>query len=264
MDLQYEQEVAKFDRKDAIIAITFFFVFFILRTMAFAIAYVQSNLAEETWQIIINAGRVMDLLIVVVIIKLRGQSFASIGLHGKNVRAAVVLGLTLAPIFLVTRLIPGFTSEWELRSGTYIFILMNVALGAIREDISFVGFIQTRLHGFIKNENWAINIGATFFTLAHLPSRLIQGIDMPVILFILLMVNWFFMHRAFVMLFKRYYSIIPVFIMHLASNFPSPWQGDESVPAWITVIVPTVIFVVVVEVWHEKWNENHKNETMKE
>jgi len=259
VELQYEQEVSKFDKKDAIIAIIFFFVYFILITAALAALYVRTDLSEGTWQIIRNTSRVINLLIIVTIVKLRGQTLASIGLHGKNVRAAVVLGLGLAPIFLAARFVPGFTGGWQLQSDTYIFILLNVALAAIREDISFVGFVQTRLHGLVKNKNSAINLGAAFFMLAHLPSRLIQGVDMPVILFLLLMVNWFFMHRAFVILFKRYYSIIPVFIMHLASNFPSPWQGDGSVPAWVTVIVPTVIFVVIVEFWHDKWNK--KNET---
>jgi len=264
MELQYEKEVAKFNKKDAIIAIIFFFAYFILITAAFATLYVRTDLSERTWHIIQNISRVMSLLIIFTIIKLRGQTLASIGLHGKNVRAAVVLGLGLAPIFLVARFVPGFTGGWQLQSGTYFFILLNVAFAAIREDISFVGFIQTRLHGLVKNENHAINLGATFFMLAHLPSRLIQGVDMPIILFLLLMVNWFFMHRAFVILFKRYYSIIPVFIMHLASNFPSPWQGDGSVPAWVTVIVPTVIFVVIVEFWHDKWSKKIEVEAIKE
>jgi len=78
-----------------------------------------------------------------------------------------------------------------------------------------------------------------------------------------LLVNWFFMHRAFVMLFKRYYSLVPVFIMHISSNFTSPWQGD-GITGWLWVAIPTAVFVVAVELWYWRWNESYTDKVIEQ
>jgi len=255
MNPLYNQEVSKYGKKDALIAFGFF-AYHMIRQFAIHIIYVQFNIAAEAWRILIYVAVITDILIVFAIVKLRRQSFASIGLHTKSIWAAARLGLLFAPIFLLARLVPGVTGGWELSSfAPFMFALMSTTLAAASEDISFVGFIQTRLHGLVKNDFWAVNVGAALFTLAHVPSRLIHGIDMEATLFILLLANWFFMHRAFVMLFKRYCSLVPVFIMHTASNFPSLWQGG-GITSWLWIAVTTVVFVVAVEIWYGRWNED--------
>ena len=263
MSLQYDQEVAKFGKKDTLIAFGFF-AYFIVRDILVSMSWSQFNTSGEAqileeWRLIIAITCAIDILIVTAIVKLRGQSLASIGLHKKKIWKALALGLLFAPIFLLVRATPvGVIGGWELRSfGGFVLLLLNVTLWAVREDISFVGFIQTRLHGLAKSDFWAINLGATLFTLAHLPSRLIDRVPMD-INFILLMINWFFMHRAFVLLFKRYFSLVPVFIVHIASNFPALflWQGDRIGSGWMWATLPVVAFCVVVEIWYWRWNES--------
>jgi len=263
MNSLYSQEVSKHGKKDAIIALGFF-VYFIVRDFAVSIGYSRFISGGEwqileDWRLLIAVTCIIDILIVFAIVKIRKQNLASIGLHKKNIRAAIGLGLLFAPIFIIVRAVPGVTGGWELYSfGSFMFALMNVTLWAVREDISFVGFIQTRLYGLVKNDVWAINLGAALFTLAHIPSRLVQGIPMGNMNFILLLAVWFFMHRAFVMLFKRYFSLVPVFIMHIASNFPRLWQGDGNA-GWLWVIaIPTAVFCAAVEIWYWRWSEKSR------
>jgi len=263
MNLQYEQEVAIHNKKDAIMALGFF-VYFIIRDFVVSIGWSQFNISGEAhileeWRLLIAITCFIDILIVLAIVKLRKQTLASIGLHKKNIWSAIGLGLLFAPIFIIVRATPGgMIDGWELRSfgslGAFMLLLLNVTLWAVREDISFVGFIQTRLYGLVKNDFWAINLGATLFTLVHLPSRLVDGVPLDMTFF-LLMINWFFMHRAFVLLFKRYFSLIPVFIMHVASNFPGLWQGGRAGAEWLWTVLPTVMFCVAVEIWYWRWSE---------
>jgi len=259
MNALYSQEVSKYGKKDVLIALGFF-TYFIIRDFAVSILYLQFNISGEAWRILIGVTCIIDILIVLAIVKIRKQNLTSIGLHKKNIVAALGLGLLFAPIFILQRIAQGIIVGWALYPfGSFMLSLMNVTLWAVREDISFVGFLQTRLYGLVKNDTWAINLGAALFTLAHVPSRLVQGIPMGAMTFILLLVNWFFMHRAFVMLFKRYYSLVPVFIMHIASNFPSLWQGD-GITAWLWVAIPTAVFVLAVEFWYWRWNESRTDE----
>ncbi|MCL2569194.1 MAG: CPBP family glutamic-type intramembrane protease [Oscillospiraceae bacterium] len=259
MNALYDQEVSKYSTKDAIIALGFF-AYFIIRDFAVSIFYSQVHISDEAWRILIAVTCVIDILIVFAIVKIRKQTLTSIGLHKKHIWAALGLGLLFAPIFILQRVAQGVVVGWEFVSfGSFLFAFMNVTLWAVREDISFVGFIQTRLHGLVKNDFWAVNLGAALFTLAHVPSRLVDGISMGAMTFFLLLVNWFFMHRAFVMLFKRYYSLVPVFIMHVASNFPRLWQGD-GITGWLWIAIPTTVFVVAVEIWYGRWNERRPDE----
>lgn len=244
-----------YGKKDAIIALVFF-AYFMIRNFAIFIIDSRFHVSSEQWQIahIINA--IMDTLIVLTIVKMRKQNLASIGLHKRNIWAAIGFGLLFAPIFIFQRIMQGVVVGWELYSfAPFMLSLMTVVLFAVREDINFVGFIQTRLYGLVKNDAWAINLGAALFTLAHIPARFVHDISMGVPTYILLLANWFFMHRAFVLLFKKYNSLVPVFIMHIASNFPRIWQGEGTI-AWFWLAIPTAVFCVAVETWHWRWSEN--------
>ena len=259
MDSLYNQEVSKCGKKDAIIALGFF-AYFMIRNFAIHIIYSQFNIPAEVWPIAHIVIAVVDTLIVFAIIKIRKQNLASIGLHKKNIWAALGLGLLFVPIFILQRIVQGSIVGWELYSfGSFMLSLMTVTLFAVREDINFVGFIQTRLHGLVKNDFWAVNLGAALFTLAHVPARFAHDISMGVPNYILLLANWFFMHRAFVMLFKRHYSLVPVFAVHIASNFPRLWQGD-GITGWLWTAIPTAVFVLAVEIWYWKWNESRTDE----
>jgi len=257
-DLQYEQEVSKFSKKDAIIAICLFTYWLIF---AFTVSIIRSefSISDEEWQIPDAVIAIVNILIVFVLIKIRKQSLASIGLHKKNILPAIGIGLLFMPIMLVFRgLMPGLTNGWTLYSvGSILLSLASVTLLAVREDITFVGYIQTRLYGLVKNDFWAINLGATLFMVLHMPQQLVIGIPMGIPGFITWLAFTFFMHRAFVMLFKRYYSLVPVFMMHIANNVTAPariWQDSDGAGTSWWGTIAFFIFIFAVQFWYSKWN----------
>ena len=195
MNMNYEQEVSKFGKKDAAIAIGLFAYWLILIFVINIIKLIY-DISDEAWRIPDIVIAVVNIIIVLALVKLRKQSLASIGLHKKNIFPAIGVGLMFAPVMLVLRgLLPGLTNGWTLHSiGTILLGSASVALMAVREDITFVGFIQTRLHGLVKNDFWAVNSGAAIFMILHMPHQLVLGVPMGWINFVQWLLFTFLMH----------------------------------------------------------------------
>ena len=256
-DLQYKQEVSKHGKKDAIIVICFIAYFFV-RAFALLIIFSAFEIPIETRRIVNWTIIFVDILTVLAIILIRKQSLASIGLHKENFWRALRLGLLfgLIPI-IVLGLLQGVVNGWEfnsLVSGLLAFV--TVFIMAFREDLMFVGFIQTRLYGLVKNDFWAINIGAMIFALAHAPAQLMHGIPMGVVNFLGWLIFCFFMHRAFIMLFKKYFSLVLVTTLHTLWNFSGMGLWSERAPMMtIWAVVAFFIFIFAVDFWYGKWNK---------
>ena len=164
-------------KKDGIIALCLF-VYWMVFAFIGAMLIPVFGMPEELGGIVRIALAIFNILIVLGIVSVRKQGLASIGLHTNNIRPALCLGLAFAIIPLVLRgLLPGLVNGWELNSPVSLLIILgNTALMAVREDVTFVGLIQTRLHGIVKNENQAINLGAVLFTLVHVPQYIVEGV----------------------------------------------------------------------------------------
>jgi hypothetical protein len=262
MDSLYKQEVSKYDKKDAVIAIFLFAYWMILPFMVEKFRTIL-DISVEAWQMPRIVLAFVNILIVFAIIFIRKQGLKSIGLHKNKFRSTFCLGLLLALIPLILRgiIIPGLINNWELNmNDTLILIFASTALMAVREDITFIGFIQTRLYGLIKNDNWAIYLGASFFTLAHVPQHVQMGIAQGFINFVIALIFYFFMHRAFIMIFKRYFSLVSIFIVHTMTNFSGRiWQeqGDGNP---IGLAIAALAFIFAVEVWN--WYGNRPIEKL--
>jgi len=254
MDLQYKQEVSKFNKKDAIIAICLF-AYWVVYAFIEGMLRPIFSMSEEIYDITRIVFAVVNISIVFAIVLIRKQGLGSIGLHKNRLWPAICLGLMFVPIAVIIRgILPGLIDDRVLYPlGSLAFILVNTALLAVREDIAMVGFIQTRIYGLVKNDNWAINIVAAMFAILHVPQQLVTGIPMGVVNLIIWMIICFFIHRAFVMLFKRYFSLIPVFIMHTAINFSTSIWQEQSGIAFLFFAIFAVVFAVSVEIWYGKW-----------
>jgi len=93
---------------------------------------------------------------------------------------------------------------------------------AAHEDVIFVGFIQTRLYGFFKTDKAAISVGALLFASMHIPPWLLMGqidVDNLLIGLGLPFLAWILMHFVFVSIFKKHFSLVPIFIVHTINNY---------------------------------------------
>ena len=102
-----------------------------------------------------------------------------------------------------------------------------------------MSFIQTRLYGFFKSHFLAILVGSLLFSLMHLPPWIYNGrldINQPIEILIHV-VRWSAFHFVFVGIFKKYYSIVPVFILHTINNLSGSFSNTDIRLFNITIVV---------------------------
>ena len=234
MGSRYNQEVAKFGKSDGILALCVF-----LGYVLFSVAFVAiRGMFSVSWYLNTLVTVIVTSFqagIIFLIILRKKQGLSSIGLQKKELFHAVRLGFLccLIPILFVV-VIPGvYGGLSEIQIGGLLVALVTTFFFAAHEDIIFVGFIQTRLYGLFKSDRISIPVGALLFALMHIPpwlimgrldtSNLLMGIGAPFI-------GWVLMHFVFVSIFKKYYSLIPVIILHTINNYS--WNFTQTTTAF--------------------------------
>ena len=240
MQTRYAQEVAKSKRKDGILAICVFFGFLLLSNV-FPLLMSMIPMSDVARTRVLLVWLALLAFGVFIIVKARRQKLSSIGFHKDNLGKGIGLGLlfSLIPIAFIA-IIPGMLHGFfELDLGWLMLTLISTFIFAAHEDVIFVGFIQTRLYGFFKTHFLAILVGSLLFALAHLPPWIYMGrLDVNQPLEILFqVVRWSAMHFVFVAIFKKYHSIVPVFILHTMNNLSNVFSYSDMTLANISVAV---------------------------
>jgi len=230
MEAKYKQEVQKYGKKDAIIALCAVLLMIVAATLIVSagsiLAILPIGLGALPFYVQLMAWPVEKIVIsiapVIIIILVMKQGFASIGIHTKNLWRAVRLGLMFSLIPMFFGILPRILYGGEfIGFGLFMVWLVRVFMMAAAEDVLFVGFLQTRLNGLFKSDKVAISIGAALFSFMHIPTWLITGeLSFDNLPFFGLMITvWFVMHFVFVAIYRRYNSLIPVTILHTFINF---------------------------------------------
>ena len=213
----YKQEVSKYDKKDGVIALCYF-VYIVV-----AISVINSFNLPLTGLPRVLFGFVLFTAPCIAIVLIRKQGLASIGFHKKNFWPALCTCLAFSALVLVVygNLIPGILQGWELRSAnSLVNEFVRTLFNAAWEDIVMMGFILTRIYGLIKKDTLAIAVVALLFGIKHLPMQLINhGTDYLGIGLMFDMVGWTVAFVVWSLIFKRYFSIIPIILLHTMWNF---------------------------------------------
>jgi len=261
--LYYKQEVSQYNKKDAFTAllVTAFLILLPAITLIVRLNFEPSNLYRFI-VMLIYAG--FSLIPIMVVLR-KKQKLASIGLHRNNLMRATGLGIGFSFIPLGISIIMGIMHGWEIVNVDVFFMfLASIFFFAIFEDIVFVGYLQTRLYGLFKNSIVSILVAALIFSLMHIPSGLIMGnlsfVDIPTLAFRVFW--WFSMHIIFVTIFRRYFSLITVIILHVSVNFSSMmWVAHNGLIASYSLyglLAAAGIFVLYAH-YHEKKRMPHHN-----
>jgi len=247
----YKQEVLKYTRKDAIMALCLFIVVSIPHNRILATISVRLlEVPNVVWQLMIALFFVVPVIILLLINK---QGLSSIGFHRKHLWSALRLGLigSIIPLLLYSGLLAGIFNGWEFNPPTtMLYLLLIIFIAAAREDIAFV-YIQTRLYGLIKNDRLAVFTCAVLFALFHAPFR-IWVLGWPVLdtLVSPLMIGHIGSHIVFNMFFRKYFSIFSVILIHTIWNFSAfggLWAvsgiGIEDTISFIVIMLALIIWV---------------------
>ena len=229
----YQEEVAQYAKKDAIHALLFA-AYIALMTIVFLIVVLVFNLSDNDRQISF-VGRLLDvgmvtlyLVSLFVIVRKKGQGLRSLGLHLIEWKKALGAGLIFLAVnlFLFDGLLPGLLANWQMRSALMtVWFVVFLLIKAFFEDVVFIGYMQTRIHGLIKNEILAILAVAFIFATFHYPGMIALNILADgsfglsfwgTLVFYTLF--WMIGHIFMNIVFRRFRSIIPVTLLHFSIN----------------------------------------------
>jgi len=255
---RYKAEVAKFTKKDGIIAFCYM-GYVIALTFALSIFSYSDTVHElfsmEVLRFINNPLRpILMVAPCLIIVLVRKQGFSSIGFHKKNLGSALLLGLIFSIIvqMLYLGLLPGFIGGGQLRPfGDIVVRILTVTLIlAAWEDIVCSGFIQPRLHSIIKSNILAVFVGALFFAVMHLPIYfVVSDASALSVLFSARMIGWIGSHVVYNLLFRKYFSIFPVIMLHTFTNVAQGTWWEHSSATGLDDTISFAIKVLAVVVW---------------
>lgn len=162
------------DKKDAIIAVVFFIIYFILslillRLLKNFILGMDSIIESKEGRRLI-VGLILNsipLLIILIILKIRNQGTETIGIRKKGLLSSLGIGLGVIAIITIVHIMTDKDSKVILMN--LIFFVLAVGFG---EEIVFRGFIWPRLVvGFGKV--WGTVISGMMFGAMHAPMKII-------------------------------------------------------------------------------------------
>ncbi|MFD1774939.1 CPBP family intramembrane glutamic endopeptidase [Paenibacillus rhizophilus] len=117
---------------------------------------------------------VLQLVPLFIILKLRGETWGSIGIKRSKIVLSIIIGLIAVLPF---RWIP--IANWmfhgkslPLDGGAVLGFLYYLALIALPEELIFRGYIQTRIMGLIPSKFVAILTTGVLFAITHVPFQM--------------------------------------------------------------------------------------------
>ena len=280
--LSYNEEVAQYTKKDgihalllvawtAITALLFFMIvdgFDLFRNAEGSLTF-AAELLGITFVLPFN------LIPLFVILKKKGQTLKSVGLHIIDWKKSLAGGLLFVVVLVcITVIVPGLLMGWQLNNVSRIlWLILYLLIMAVWEDIVYVGYIQTRIYGLLKKDFWAIALGGFAFAAFHYPNlffRFFAGaafFDLNIWSYIFMMTgSWIMMHVLFNHNFRYFRSIITVTLFHFASNFAFredlwSYTGESSPNGFIIrgVTIFTAFLIPSFFVWLEKRRTKNKH-----
>lgn len=255
MGLQYNHEIKKYGRKDAIIALC-------LCAYYFGILFLQGLLIRLGSPL---PGLLLDFIVFILVllpffaILLWKDDLASIGLHREKLGVALRLGLVISLLAFIVTVLPRAVGGWELASfNTVLSMFFLAVIVAFLEDTFFSGYLQTRIYGLIKNDVAAVLMVAFLFALSHVPVHVgLFGVSALSVMLSGQMLFWMIFHILYNQIYRRYFSLYPVLMMHFSWNFsgsglfyrPDDFAGFANSFVNFAYTFQSYIFALVIGIW---------------
>lgn len=179
---------------------------------------------DEVEELVIKP--ILWLIPVFYLVKLERKGLESVGITIKNLFPAVYYALGLGAFFVIEAVIVNFLKYGgEFNLGANIGSLpLLPALGlsfatAISEEITFRGYIFTRVWAFVKNELWANVLTSLFWATIHVPVTIfVWKLDLISSITYLILTAIFGIGSAFV--YARTKNIISPILLHVLWQWP--------------------------------------------
>lgn len=169
----FYKNIARYQRIDALLAIGLFCIICLLYATTAILETKYPAIKESS--IFIGCGlNILMIVVTILFIKIRRDSFSSIGINSGKWKRSCLIGLILAVLFFYTNCLSHVIDGADFVGIKDIFkFAVYYLIVALGEEIVFRGYIGTRLYGFIKNQYLVIIINGILFVLMHFPYRMI-------------------------------------------------------------------------------------------
>ena len=216
MSQKYITEVSKYNKKDAVIAIWFYVIYFLAMIAAGFINRLYGLSMIGSW---FNVAVGVACIGVVLIKK---EKLSTIGFRNENLIKSLSLGLICGIISIVMLgIVPVLNgsefSSFSTIANRFIYQLVFIVL---TEEIFFRGYLQSRLYGLFRNDISAILICGILFSLMHFPFMFISngGAGLISLNTFALFAFWFAMHIIINYVYKKSCVIYGVIVFHVVFN----------------------------------------------
>jgi hypothetical protein len=182
------------------------------------------KLPDEIEELVIKP--ILWILPVLYLVRRERQGLQSIGITVKNLFPAVYYALGLGAFFVLEAVMVNF-----LKYGGQFNLGANIgempllpALGlsfatAVSEEITFRGYIFTRVYAFIKNELWSNILTSLFWAMIHVPVTVfVWKLDLVSSITYLFLTTIFGVGSAFV--YSRTKNIVSPILLHVLWQWP--------------------------------------------
>lgn len=200
---------------------TFYYIFYLLLTWAIYRFFFQ--LPDTLEELLIKP--VIWLLPLIFLLKKEKRDFESIGITKKNLFKGLYFALALGAVFAVEALAANFAKYGGFNFSANIgdrAVLVSLALSfatAFSEEISFRGYIFTRLWEKSGNEFVANLITSIFWALIHVPIVLfVWNVGLQTALIYLLLTTLFGVGSAFI--YARTKNVFSSIFLHVLWEWP--------------------------------------------
>ena len=253
---RYKEEIAKYGKKDGVTALCYVvFICVLLALVPLTIAPWLWSMGVP-WELIYLVLALIFLAPCFAIILIKRQGFSSIGFHTKKLLPALCLGVAFSALILLFTyggILPGILTGGQFQPFRIIINLLLITfINAAREDIIMTGYVQPRLYGLVKNDTICVLLGGLLFALIHIPPRIaifgLSAFNEPFLLLIEI-VGWVGLHVVFNLVFRRYFSIISVILVHTFLNFAVWNLWAEPLPPGLNHAISFVLVVGMVGIW---------------
>ncbi|MGM0216551.1 hypothetical protein IGI42_004147 [Enterococcus sp. AZ109] len=173
MDMEYKNTVSRFEIKQGVSAVILVFITTLLGYLHGLV--LMQDFPISVIQFFNTFWPIIDLLAIFPFLFFFKENLRSVGITSYNLKKTLITGfigaLLLIFIYLVLeKFINGFNDisfQFNLLESASTIILF--AFGSVSEELIYRGYIETRLHGLIKNTVMTSILTAGIFLLAHYP-----------------------------------------------------------------------------------------------
>ena len=223
-DAAYKQMNAAYDKKDALLAIGFYFLVMLM--------YMCAGIAEVTWGISLNVYvNLISIVVCITVVIVCKQKLKTVGFTANRFVRALIVGIIWGIAVPMINVIPAIASggKWMGLDRLLWKVFFYLVVIALQEELVFRGFILTRLHGIIKSEAIIAIVCGLMFAMMHVPYQLFIRTGGNIAEFFLNNSFWlattFTWHFMFYGLYRKYNSLTAPVICHFLINFSNTLFG---------------------------------------